>query len=183
MMTDKRMRGSAATIRQRVGLALFAGGVLALAWAVAVVLTGGMTLHAGRVTLASRDAVRPLVIAAVLLLLARAQLGGAAFRHAFDRWIGLPDRRAGRAAAIAAIATFVFTVAWSTRAAGGSDSSCYALQAEAFAHGHATLPPAIAALPPVIPPEALAPGGFIPSRRWRDRAVPICGPGLALAMA
>ena len=29
----------------------------------------------------------------------------------------------------------VFALAWSSRAAGGSDSSCYVLQAEAFAGG------------------------------------------------
>ena len=68
-------------------------------------------------------------------------------------------------------------------AAGGSDSSCYVLQAEAFAHGRATLSNPVAALLPDAPAAVFAPTGFVPSRAQPAEAVPICGPGLALVMA
>jgi hypothetical protein len=77
----------------------------------------------------------------------------------------------------------VFAAAWTSRAAGGSDSSCYVLQAEAFAHGHASLHSPIAALLPDLPNAIFAPTGFVPSPRAFGDAVPICAPGLALAMA
>ena len=73
--------------------------------------------------------------------------------------------------------------AWSTRAAGGSDSSCYVLQADAFAHGRASLAPVLTEIPPGVSPAALAPIGFIASPAPTHEAVPICASGLALMMA
>ena len=78
-----------------------------------------------------------------------------------------------------ALAAFVVAAAWNTRAVGGSDSSCYVLQADAFARGRVALPPVPAELPPGVTPAALAPVGFIPSPKPPHAAVPICAPGLA----
>lgn len=71
-----------------------------------------------------------------------------------------------------------------TWAAGGSDSSCYALMADAFARGD---------LQPVTPlareapwPDAsrtFAPAGFIPSPIRDGAASPICAPGFSLLLA
>jgi hypothetical protein len=57
------------------------------------------------------------------------------------------------------------------------------LQAEAFARGHATLGNPVAALLPDAPNAVFAPTGFVPSPHAHGQAVPICAPGLALAMA
>ena len=87
-------------------------------------------------------------------------------------------------AALAALALAGFGVAKGTWAVGGSDSSCYALMAEAFAHGRwqPTSPLATAAPWPGAA-RTLAPGGFIPSPVRADAASPICAPGVAVLMA
>src|SRR4030095_598957 len=76
----------------------------------------------------------------------------------------------------------VFAIAWTSRAAGGSDSSCYVLQAEAFARGHATLDNPVAQVLPDAPNAVFAPAGFRPSPRAYGAAGPICAPGLALGV-
>ncbi len=77
-----------------------------------------------------------------------------------------------------------FAVARGTWAVGGSDSSCYALMAQAFASG--TLQPAsvlASEAPWPNAPVTFAPGGFIPSSLRPDAAAPICAPGMAVLMA
>ena len=181
-MTDKRMPGSAATIRQRAGRAIFLVGLAALAFAAIVGLSGGVTLRFGSLALPSGTPWRALMVAAVAIASARALLGGAAFTDAIARVKGPPSRRASRAAVVLSFAAFVVATAWNTRAAGGSDSSCYLLQADAFAHGRATLAAPLSELPPALPPVAFAPAGFVPSPKPPFEAVPICPPGLALLM-
>src|ERR1043166_7213634 len=136
MMTDRRMpvRGAAATIT------LFAAA-FALAWSAVVLLSGGFTIGA----VASRDPIRPLLVAAILAVIARL-LSVPAFDLALRRLTGTRGQRASRLAIVASLAVFVVSTAWNTRAAGGSDSSCYVLQADAFAHGHATLDNPVAPL-------------------------------------
>ncbi len=71
-----------------------------------------------------------------------------------------------------------------TYAAGGSDSSCYALMADAFASG--TLQPTSALVERVPWPDApktFTPGGFQPSEETRSAYVPICAPGFSLLLA
>lgn len=83
-----------------------------------------------------------------------------------------------------ALALAAFGVVRGTRAVGGSDSSCYALMAEAFGTGHWQPSSALAVEAPW--PDAsrtLAPGGFIPSPVRPDAASPICAPGFAVLMA
>lgn len=84
----------------------------------------------------------------------------------------------------AAIALAAVGVVSGTYAAGGSDSSCYALMAEAFASGQ--LQP-LSALESQVPwPDAsttFAPGGFVPSRLNPAAAAPVCVPGFSLLLA
>ncbi len=87
-------------------------------------------------------------------------------------------------AALAAISLAAFGVVKGTWAVGGSDSSCYALMADAMASGR--LQPASALAVEAPWPDAartLAPGGFIPSPVRPDAASPICAPGFSVLLA
>ena len=87
-------------------------------------------------------------------------------------------------AVVIAIALATFGIMRGTWSVGGSDSSCYALMAQALAAGDLQPTSALAAEAPW--PDAsrtLAPGGFIPSPVRPDAASPICAPGMALLMA
>jgi hypothetical protein len=182
MMTDSRMRRGV-TIRQRLGDLLLVSSLAALIWSVAALLTGGFVLTAGGVSVVSKDPLRPLGIAVALAAVGAWALGR---ERSSSRLTALAGRRANRpvhVAVIAALAAFAMGAAWNTRAAGGSDSSCYVLQAEAFAHGDATLQPVLTDLPAGVSQAALAPTGFIASPAPPHASVPICAPGLALMMA
>jgi hypothetical protein len=90
-------------------------------------------------------------------------------------------------AAVALVTAMFLGIVGLTRgtwAVGGSDSSCYALMADAFAHG--SLQP-VTALAREAPwpdaPRTFAPAGFIPSPIDASAASPICAPGFALLLA
>jgi hypothetical protein len=85
-------------------------------------------------------------------------------------------------ASAAALATF--GIVRGTWAAGGSDSSCYALMATAFAHGELQpfIPLALEAPWPDAA-RAFAPAGFIPSQVRAGAASPVCAPGFSLILA
>lgn len=87
-------------------------------------------------------------------------------------------------AVVAAIGLATVGVARGTWAVGGSDSSCYALMAKAFAEGHLEPASDLTAEAP-WPNRSLtfAPGGFIPSPVRPDAAAPICAPGMSGLMA
>lgn len=152
--------------------------MLALAAAAFAALSGGVASS----ILTLRDPFRPAIAGAALAAVAWALARRGERAGLFRPYIGAPGARASRIALLATAAVLVFSIAWSSRAAGGSDSSCYVLQAEAFAHGHATLASPLAAMLPDAPNAVFAPSGFVPSPAL-GRAVPICAPGLALAMA
>jgi oligosaccharyl transferase STT3 subunit len=173
------MRPEGDTIRHGAGRLLALSGAIAGAWAAVTLISGGFVLRAGRLGLSSRDPFRPLLGAAGLLAVALILLPRAEWRGL----LGRRDRVAGRIACAAAACTLVFSIAWTSRSAGGSDSSCYVLQAEAFVHGRATLVNPAASVLPEAAPAIFAPTGFVPSRARPAEAVPICGPGLALVMA
>ena len=87
-------------------------------------------------------------------------------------------------AVAAALGLMTIAVVRGTFAVGGSDSSCYALMADALAHGRVQPIFPLAALAPW--PDALrtfAPGGFIPSPLRATAASPVCAPGFSLLMA
>lgn len=86
-------------------------------------------------------------------------------------------------ATIAASLLAAFGVVRGTWAAGGSDSSCYALMAKSFAGGELQPHHALADAPWPEAALTLAPGGFIPSPIHPDAAAPICAPGMAVLMA
>src|SRR4051812_28314258 len=71
-----------------------------------------------------------------------------------------------------------------TYAAGGSDSSCYALMAEAFASGKLQ-PSSVLELEVPWPdaPRTFAPGGFVPSKSTPAAFAPVCAPGFSLLLA
>ena len=94
------------------------------------------------------------------------------------------DRVPAAAAVVVAIAVALVGVVKGTWAVGGSDSSCYALMADAFASGDWQPKSSIATAAPW--PDAartLAPAGFLPSPHHADAASPICAPGFALVLA
>jgi hypothetical protein len=87
-------------------------------------------------------------------------------------------------AALAAVALATVGIVRGTWAVGGSDSSCYALMAQAMASGQLQPSSALAVEAPW--PDAsrtLAPGGFIPSPVRPDASSPICAPGFSVLMA
>jgi len=87
------------------------------------------------------------------------------------------------AAALAA-GTMIAGLHWGTFAVGGSDSYCYAHQAERWASGrlHVTEPLALRA-PWPLAAETFAPAGHIVSPTTRGATAPICPAGLSLVMA
>jgi len=97
------------------------------------------------------------------------------------------NRRSGAAgvliALVAATGLAAFGVVRGTRAAGGSDSSCYALMAQSFARGHLQPRSALADAPWPDVALTLAPGGFIPSPLDANASAPICAPGMSILMA
>jgi Dolichyl-phosphate-mannose-protein mannosyltransferase len=170
--------------RNIVGAALMAAAAAAGAWTVLTWLTGGFALHWGRLRIDSHDPVRPLVAAAVCAVAAWVLLPRADFASRVRRATGNVETASARVAVAASIAVLIASIAWNTRAAGGSDSSCYLLQADAFARGDLVLRDTLAASAPFPNAGGLfAPTGFLPSPTDRLAAVPICAPGLALSMA
>jgi hypothetical protein len=86
--------------------------------------------------------------------------------------------------AAAAIAVAVVGFSYGTYAVGGSDSSCYALMADAFAAGK--LQPTsdlVLQVPWPQAPKSFTPGGFVESETRVDASVPVCAPGFSLLLA
>src|SRR6185369_11294771 len=126
MMTDSRMRRGV-TIRQRLGDLLLLSSIVAFIWSVAGVLTGGFVLRAGAVSVMSRNPLRPFTAAVALGALAVWALGRERSTSRLVRLVGTRARRSIHVAAIASLGAFAIAAAWNTRAAGGSDTSCYVL--------------------------------------------------------
>src|SRR5215217_3828795 len=84
----------------------------------------------------------------------------------------------------AAIGLGATGIVYGTYAAGGSDSSCYALMAEAFASGE--LQPSSALVSEVPWPDAqktFTPGGFVPLQGRASAFAPVCAPGFSVLLA
>jgi hypothetical protein len=93
-------------------------------------------------------------------------------------------RLAAIAAVAAAMAVAAVGFAYGTYAAGGSDSSCYALMADSFASGR--LQPAsdlVQQVPWPDAPKTFTPGGFVPSAAHPSASAPVCAPGFSLLLA
>ena len=126
-------------------------------------LVGSIQFGVGAIVLRSRDALRPLVLAATLLFVYIL-----AFREAFIDETRRIERSIERSAVwMAIVCALIFaglSVRWSTYAASGSDSSGYVSQAYGWRHGPLPRPiPLDARLPWPSPATALAPLGYTPS--------------------
>jgi hypothetical protein len=87
-------------------------------------------------------------------------------------------------AAVAACSAFAIGIVLGTHVAGGSDSSCYLNSAVMLARGAVALDqPLVRTASWKSAAETFAPAGFNPSSVDPARLVPICSPGLPLAMA
>jgi hypothetical protein len=96
----------------------------------------------------------------------------------------LMQRFSAIVAGAAAVAVAAVGFVYGTYAAGGSDSSCYALMADAFASGH--LQPTSALVSQVPWPDAprtFTPGGFVASQTNSSASAPVCAPGFSLLLA
>lgn len=168
--------------RARIGFALIVLAMATAIWAAVTAIAGGVAFDVLGAQVSSRGVTRPLAASLLLFISAAAVLGPAGARRAVVAIAGPRGGRSARVALSASFAVLVFALAWNTRAAGGSDSSCYVLQADAFARGHVTLAHPLASTLSGAPPAMFAPTGFVPSRVAPFAPVPICGAGLALAM-
>ncbi len=94
------------------------------------------------------------------------------------------DRLFSLVALVAALSALAAGLAYGTFAAGGSDSSCYLSEARLLASGATSIDEPLARTAP-WPTRAwtFAPAGHVPSRVVPGVIVPICPPGLPLAMA
>lgn len=155
--------------------------VIALMWAAAVAATGGFVIETAWLRMSSRDAVRPLIAGAALLLLYGVRFRGA-WRTDTARLARVPWPTA--CAGIAAGATLVAGLALTTRIAGGPDASGFVSQAALFANGRLTRPaPQWAADAPWTNATLSAsPVGYRPSERTNGLA-PVYPPGLSMIMA
>jgi hypothetical protein len=94
------------------------------------------------------------------------------------------ERLAVFAAVAAALIVAAVGLRWGTYAAGGSDSSCYALMADAFAAGR--LQPTSELARRVPWPDAaktFVPGGFVASESNPSASAPVCAPGFSVLLA
>ena len=87
-------------------------------------------------------------------------------------------------ALVAALAVAFVGLHHGTYAAGGSDSSCYALMADAFASGRLQPASELAArVPWPDAPKTFTPGGFVTSETNPSASVPVCAPGFSVLLA
>jgi hypothetical protein len=87
-------------------------------------------------------------------------------------------------AAAAAIVLAAVGFMKGTYAAGGSDSSCYALMAETFSTGQLRpSSPLVSQVPWPDAGQTFTPGGFVPSETNPSVVAPICAPGFSLLLA
>ncbi|MCA1561530.1 MAG: hypothetical protein LC804_15140 [Acidobacteria bacterium] len=163
--------------------ALLGAAVVCAAVAIVDLFTGGFALRVGVLRLSSHSPLRPFVLAlaagSLYVLSDRRQ--SAAELSALEGWLG------GHSSAIAALiaaAACLIGLVWGTHAAGGSDSYCYIGQAEEFVSGRLVMTEPLARTVPWANADlSFAPTGWIPVPSKGGGAVPMCAPGLSLAMA
>jgi hypothetical protein len=174
----RRFRASAGVRHTLLGLAMACAAV-----ALADLITGGFTLRAGVLRVSSHAPLRPVALAlaasSLYVLFGRRQV--AADLSALEGWL---ERRSSTFAALTAAAACASGLVWGTHAAGGSDSYCYIGQAEEFVSGRLVMTEPLArTVPWANPDRSFAPTGWIPVPSKGGGAVPMCAPGLSLAMA
>ena len=173
-----RFRASAGVRHVLLGLAMAGAAV-----AIVDLIIGGFTLRAGVLRVSSHAPLRSFALAlaagSLYVLVGRRQL--AADFSALEEWL---ERRSSTLAALTAVAVCAVGLVWGTHAAGGSDSYCYIGQAEEFVSGRLVMTEPLAhTVPWVNADRSFAPTGWIPVPSKGGGAVPMCAPGLSLAMA
>ena len=171
-------------VDDRLARGLAAAAVPFILVALAVAITGGVSIQLGGILLRSHDPIRPLVVGGVLLGLAAWWRGSATLACALDGQWAILERHAGLfAAALSVVAVFA-GFHWGAFIAGGSDSYCYLNQAELLARGavHDYEPLSEDATWPGNP-WSFAPAGHIPMGAPAPALVPICPAGYPLLMA
>ena len=121
-------------VRNRLRGVLFAGMLIAVALAAWITVIDGIQLRFAGVVLRSRDALRPLLVALLLL-----GVYATSCRDAFASDIARIARAWSRVAVAIAVACAIALTAtawrWGTHAAGGADSFAYISQAYGWLHG------------------------------------------------
>ena len=171
-------------VDDRLARGLAAAAVPFILVAVAVAITGGVSIQLGGILLRSHDPIRPLIVGAALLGLAGWWRGSATLASALDGQWTLIERHAGLFAGVLSIAAILAGFHWGAFIAGGSDSYCYLNQAELLARGtvHDYEPLSEDATWPGNP-WSFAPAGHIPMGAPAPALVPICPAGYPLLMA
>lgn len=163
--------------------------VAAVTWTVRLLFVGGLSLRVGTHVIKSYDPMRPIEVAFIAIV-AFVVAGGvralvARWRRARSAWPFLGPLAGRRIAVVIAAAVFAVTVAYSTTAAGGADSSGYVSQADRWLHG--SLKPSQPLAGQVPWPNAawtFTPLGYTPVDNGPAfRQAPTYSPGLPLLLA
>ena len=171
-------------IDDRLARGLAAAAVPFILVALAVAITGGVSIQLSGILLRSHDPIRPLIVGAVLLGLAAWWRGSATLASALDGQWAILERQGGLFAAALSVVAIFAGFHWGAFIAGGSDSYCYLNQAELLARGavHDYEPLSEDATWPGNP-WSFAPAGHIPMGAPAPALVPICPAGYPLLMA
>ncbi len=169
-------------VRNSIRGVLFAGMLIAVALAAWITVIGGIQLRFAGVVLRSRDALRPLLVALLLL-----GVYATSCRDAFSSDIARIARAWSRVAVAIAVACAIAVTAtawrWGTHAAGGADSFAYISQAYGWLHGWQPSPqPLPARVPWPSAAASLSPLGYR-AAAGAPASVPSYAPGLPLIMA
>lgn len=163
-------------------LVVWAALVLSL-WGAALYLTGGFGFTLFLVHVTSRDPVRPLVLAMLLLAAGYAGFGRREIDDELERMVLIFQAAATPVAVCASLAVVVVGLYWGTFAAGGVDAYGYVSEAALWARGRLRIEqPFVASIPWPAADWAFAPLGYRPAIDGHA-IVPSYAPGLPLLMA
>jgi hypothetical protein len=163
--------------------ALLAASLILVTWAALVYMTGGVSGTILGIKLSSRDAVRPLVLAVVLLGVVLRLHGWRAVDADVEWLFGRLSRMTVPIVAAASVATLWLGVAYGTLIAGGSDSYGYVSEADLWLnHQVRVAQPFVGELPIPYADRAFTPLAYRPV--GSDHViVPTYPAGLPLLMA
>ena len=152
-------------------------------WGAALYATGGFGFTLFLVHVTSRDPVRPLLLAMLLLAGGYAAFGRRAIDDELERIILIARAAAMPVAVGASLAVVVVGLYWGTFAASGVDAYGYVSEAALWARGRLRIDqPFVASIPWPAADWAFAPMGYRPAFSGHA-IVPSYAPGLPLLMA
>jgi hypothetical protein len=166
------------------GRRLVVWGALALSlWAAAIAASAGFRITIFGITIASRDPLRPLALAAALLATGYVAFGRRIIDEALDRVSARFSRIAVPIALVASLAVTVVGLRWGSFAASGVDAYGYVSQAALWARGTLRVEqPFVASVSWPAADSAFAPMGYRAATGGHV-IVPSYPPGLPLMMA